>query len=99
MSDLSIGAIGAVPSTMGVAGASALPNGVNFGDALRGALDRVNQLQQAADQASQEFAVGQSGDVAGTLIAVEKGNLAFQLTLQIRNKLLDAYQEIMRMPM
>jgi flagellar hook-basal body complex protein FliE len=43
--------------------------------------------------------VGETRDVAGTLIAVEKANLSFQLTLQIRNKLLEAYQEIVRMPM
>ncbi len=99
MSDLSIQGIGAAPSPIVPPGTSALPKGVNFGEALRGALDRVNQLQQAADQASQQFAVGQSSDVAGTLIAVEKANLAFQMTLQIRNRLLDAYQEVMRMSM
>ncbi len=88
-----------MPSPAVVAGASAPPKGVNFGEALRGALGQVNQLQQTADQASQEFALGQSRDVAGTLIAVEKANLAFQLSLQIRNKLLEAYQEVMRMSM
>jgi flagellar hook-basal body complex protein FliE len=59
---------------------------------------QVNQLQQAADTATQEISVGRTRDVASTLIAIEKANLGFQLTLQIRNKLLEAYQEIMRTP-
>jgi flagellar hook-basal body complex protein FliE len=42
--------------------------------------------------------VGRTQDVAGTLIAVEKANLGLQLALQVRNKLLEAYQEILRMP-
>ncbi len=99
MSDLLVPGVRAVSTPAATGRASAPPKGVNFGEALRGALQQVNRLQQTADQASQEFAVGQSRDVAGTLIAVEKANLALQLTLQIRNRLLDAYQEIMRMPM
>jgi flagellar hook-basal body complex protein FliE len=69
-----------------------------FGDLLREAVGQVNQLQKAADTATQEFSVGRTQDVASTLIAIEKANLGFQLTLQIRNKLLEAYQEIMRTP-
>jgi flagellar hook-basal body complex protein FliE len=65
---------------------------------FREALEQVNQLQQAADQASQAFALGESRDVASTLITIEKANLAFQLAVQIRNKVVEAYQEVMRMP-
>jgi flagellar hook-basal body complex protein FliE len=91
----------------GVGGLSPVPEprkgggsgGPAFGDALQQALGRVNELQQGADQAAQAFSLGQNRDVAGTLIAIEKANLGFQLTLQIRNKLLEAYQEIIRMPM
>ena len=72
------------------------PVGGGFGDLLRQAVGQVNQLQQAADTATQEFSVGRTQDAASTLIAIEKANLGFQLTLQIRNKLLEAYQEIMR---
>jgi flagellar hook-basal body complex protein FliE len=70
-----------------------------FGDMLRDAVGRVNQLQQAADVATQDFSLGRTRDVAGTLITIEKANLGFQLALQVRNKLLEAYQEIMRMPL
>lgn len=73
--------------------------GPGFGETLRQALGQVNALQQGADRAARAFSVGESRDVAGTLIAIEKANLGFQLTMQIRNKLLEAYQEIIRMPM
>jgi flagellar hook-basal body complex protein FliE len=99
MSDLSIGAVSAARPGPEIPGPAAAVKGPGFGEALRGALDQVNQLQQAADQATQGFALGQTQDVAGTMIAIEKANLAFQFTLQIRNKLLEAYQEVMRMPM
>ncbi len=99
MSDIQIGAVTAATT----ASAGPRPTGptkaAGFGEALRDALGQVNQLQQAADTASNEFALGQNRDVAATLIAVEKANVAFQLTLQIRNKLVEAYQEIMRMTM
>jgi flagellar hook-basal body complex protein FliE len=70
-----------------------------FGESLRQALRSVNAEQQEADRAAQAFSTGQTRDVAGTLIALEKANLKFQLAIQIRNKLLEAYQEISRMPM
>lgn len=99
MSDFRIGAVGSANPALPVTGPAPAAAGPGFGEALRRALDPVNELQQVADKASQEFALGHSRDVAGTLIAIEKANLAFQFALQIRNKLLEAYQEIMRMPM
>ncbi len=70
----------------------------SFGVSLRTALGKINELQQDADRAAENFSVGRTQDVAGTLITIEKANLGFQLALQIRNKLLEAYQEILRMP-
>jgi flagellar hook-basal body complex protein FliE len=98
MSDMRITGIGSVSP-----GASVTPGvrteGAGFGDALRQALGQVSDLQDAADASVQEFSLGRSRDVAGTLIAVEKANLGFQLALQIRNKLLEAYQEVLRTPL
>ena len=65
---------------------------------FREALEQVDQLQKDADKAGQAFALGETRDVASTLITIEKANIAFQLTQQIRNKVVEAYQEIMRMP-
>jgi flagellar hook-basal body complex protein FliE len=69
-----------------------------FGGALAQALAEVNTLQHEADRAVRAYATGQGRDVAGTLIAVERAALSFQLAVQVRNKLLEAYQEVLRMP-
>jgi flagellar hook-basal body complex protein FliE len=100
MSDLRIGGVGGAAGTPSLqpAGRTGRGDGVGFGDALRQALGEVNQLQQSADHAAQAFSLGQTRDVASTLITIEKANIGFQLALQIRNKLVEAYQEIMRTP-
>jgi len=99
MSDIQIAPVGPGNPLAPASSPGGGVKGAGFGEALRQALDQVNQLQQAADTASQAFALGQNRDAAGTLIAIEKASLAFQLALQVRNKLLEAYQEVMRMPM
>jgi flagellar hook-basal body complex protein FliE len=70
----------------------------SFGDLLKDAVAAVNQAQQSAEEAAKSLAAGQSRDVAQTMIAVEKANVTFQLMLQVRNRLLEAYQEVMRIP-
>lgn len=69
----------------------------SFGEILKGHLVEVNQLQTSADASAQKLASGQDKDIHNTMIAMEKADVAFQLTLQVRNKVLEAYQEIMRM--
>lgn len=69
-----------------------------FGDFLRLALAKVEQSQTDASRAAQQLATGEIKDVAEVMIASEKASLSLQLTIQVRNKLLEAYQEIMRMP-
>ena len=96
MSDLRIAPVGGpvlspTPAVPGVRGSS--PAGT-----FREALEQVDQLQKAADKAGQAFALGENRDVASTLITIEKATIAFQLAQQIRNKVVVAYQEIMRMP-
>ena len=68
-----------------------------FGDMLKSHLAEVNHLQNSADIAAQKLASGQDKDIHNTMIAMEKAGVAFQLTMQVRNKMLEAYQEIMRM--
>ncbi len=77
-------------------GASAA-GGMSFGEVLEGALGKVNQLQNDAEQASVNLAAGKIQDVSEVVIATEKATVALQLTMQVRNKVVDAYQEIMRM--
>ncbi len=78
---------------LGVAGAS----GVSFKDTVKQMLTDVNDQMATAQQKSQDLAIGKSHDVEGTVKAVEEAGLAMQFTLAVRNKILDAYQEIQRM--
>jgi flagellar hook-basal body complex protein FliE len=69
----------------------------SFGSALGKALADVNALQQQGQEAALAIASGKSVDMAAALVAIEKANVSFQFAMQVRNKLLDAYGEIMRM--
>ena len=91
-----IGAPKSEPLAADDAGGVGSANG-SFKDALKGFLNDVNDKQVAADQKSQDLALGKSGDFEGTIKSVEEAGLAMQFTLSMRNKLLEAYQEISRM--
>jgi flagellar hook-basal body complex protein FliE len=71
-------------------------SGVKFGEMLQASLDRVGQLQTAADQSVADLESGRQADIHSTMIAVEKAGIAFEMALTIRNKLLTAYESIMR---
>ena len=71
----------------------------SFGQMLKGSLERVNQLQNEADTSIDNLANGSRTDIHQTMIAVEKADVSFELLMQIRNKLIAAYDKIMRMPM
>jgi flagellar hook-basal body complex protein FliE len=68
-----------------------------FVETLRGAMDQVNQLQTAADNKMGALLEGNGMDVHSAMIAVEKADLSFELMMQVRNKIVQAYQEISRM--
>ncbi len=69
----------------------------DFATYLREALGDVNELQQKADQSIRQLVGENKGDLQDTLVALEKADLSFRLMMQVRNKILDAYQEILRM--
>ncbi len=71
-------------------------SGVKFGEMLQASLDRVSQLQTAADQSIADLATGRQADIHSTMIAAEKAEIAFEMAMTIRNKLLNAYESIMR---
>jgi len=73
------------------------PQKGDFGTHLKNAIGEVNDLQQKADQAIQQLVGEGKGDIQDTMIALEKADVSFRLMMQIRNKVLEAYQEIMRM--
>lgn len=71
---------------------------VNFSDALKASLDQVNQTQRTSEKLSKNFVMGDdSVSLSDVMIAGQKSNIAFQATVQVRNKLVSAYQDIMNM--
>ncbi|MBI5638543.1 MAG: flagellar hook-basal body complex protein FliE [Nitrospinae bacterium] len=71
--------------------------GKSFGDALKESMDEVNNLQIDADKSIEALVSGENKDIHGTMIALSKADIAFRMTVQVRNKVIDAYQEVMRM--
>lgn len=70
-----------------------------FGDLFSRAIDNVNDLQQTSAQLSTAYAKGdKSVDITDVMIASEKAKVGFQATVQVRNKVIEAYQDIMNMP-
>jgi len=69
----------------------------NFAGALKSALDGVNATQSKAEAMSDAYQRGEVTDVASVMLARQEAGVAFEATLQVRNKLLSAYQDIMRM--
>jgi len=69
----------------------------SFVDTLKDSIKKVGELEKEADKEVEKLAKMESDDVTSTMMAIEKADLTFQLMMQVRNKILDAYQEIMRM--
>jgi flagellar hook-basal body complex protein FliE len=69
----------------------------SFGDTLNQAIVDVNGLQQEAGRAVEKMVAGESTDLHEVMIAVEKARTSFDLLMEIRNKTIDVYREIMRM--
>lgn len=72
-------------------------SGTSFGEVLKDAISTVNELQKNSNQEIQKLMTGESQDLHSTVIAMQKADLSFQMMMQVRNKIMQAYQEIMRM--
>ncbi len=72
-------------------------SGAGFGGVLAHAVAGLNALQQAADTAATQLASGKAADLATAVVAAEKANLGLQLAVQVRNRAISAYQQIMTM--
>jgi len=68
-----------------------------FGTVLKGMISDINSLQTEADQAIAKVQLGNTGSIHEAMIALEKADISFRAMMQVRNKILEAYQEIMRM--
>lgn len=69
----------------------------NFANTLKKAIDKVDHLQKQADIKMQQLATGKNTDVADVMIAAERADLALKLMVQVRNKIIDAYNEVSKM--
>ena len=69
---------------------------VDFSEVLKSALDDVSNVEKTAEEQIKQAITGDDTNVHKTLIAVEKADLSFKMMMEIRNKLMDAYNEIMR---
>ena len=96
-----IGTIGSLAPTRSIfetneseaAGSISIP----FSDYFKKALDETNNLLVSAQNLSDDFAAGRTDNIHQVFLAAEKADIALQITMQIRNKIMDAYSEIMRM--
>ncbi len=71
---------------------------VGFGEAVKGALNQVNSLQQASESQKVSYELGQTDSLPNVVLSMQKASLAFEATVQVRNKVLKAYEEILNMP-
>ncbi|MGG7054438.1 flagellar hook-basal body complex protein FliE [Nitrosomonas sp. ANs5] len=78
--------------------ATMAPAHADFGQLLKSAVDQVNTVQQTAGQMSESFVQGKSDiELHEVMISLQKANISFQSMIQVRNRLVTAYQEIMNM--
>jgi flagellar hook-basal body complex protein FliE len=71
-------------------------SGVSFKDTLKGFMGDVNQLQQKADESVRRLVAGEITDVNQVMTASEEAKVAFNLMMEMRNKIMESYQEVMR---
>ena len=69
-----------------------------FGEVMKGALEQVNDLQAKSSAISESYERGETTDIAAVMLARQSASIGFEATLQVRNKLLTAYKDIMSMP-
>ncbi|MEI6231506.1 MAG: flagellar hook-basal body complex protein FliE [Planctomycetota bacterium] len=92
--------ISLTPASIGSAPATqAIPSqGGSFGDFVSSAIHDVHASQVNADATVQQFITGRTGDVHEVMLAMEQARMTLTLAVEVRNKVIEAYQEISRMP-
>lgn len=73
------------------------PQATGFGDVFKNALKEVSAAQNVSDKKTNQLLTGEVKDVHEVMIASQKASLSLQMTMQVRNKVVEAYQEVMRM--
>ncbi len=70
----------------------------NFGGMLKSAIDSVNELQRTSSQTSTDFIEGRENNLVKVMLDSQKASVGFQAMVQVRNRMVSAYQDIMKMP-
>ena len=102
MSAEAIAAIGAIqepslaPSTA-AAGVAGMPDGVTFSSLVTDGIGKVNEQLMTGQVQLQQLAAGEPVNLHQVMIGLEESRMSFQLLMQVRNRLLEGYQEVMRM--
>jgi flagellar hook-basal body complex protein FliE len=101
MSPLPISGVGASPWATPVGGTQAPRStgqgGRSFADTLQQAMEGVDQSQHRADDKLAELAAGQTPDLHGTMIALQEADITLRTMVSVRDKVVDAYQQLMNM--
>jgi flagellar hook-basal body complex protein FliE len=95
--DFPAGSFGAVPGVSGIGGADGSGANLDFGAMVSQGLHKLQEVQNTADDLSIEAATGRLTDVHDYIIAATEATLATSLTVSVRNRALEAFNEIMRM--
>lgn len=91
--------ISSMPVVQALPAAPAASRPSGFGAVLESAVNSVENVRQQSTEMVEKFLAGEGGELHTTVLATQRAELSFQLFLQARNKVVDAYQEIMRMQM
>ena len=96
VSAIGVNGVGGLNPAQGVGGASA-PGGHGFGDLLTDLVNKVDGMQKSADASVADVVSGKVTDVHQVAVKVQEAGVAFDLMLGVRNRLMDAYQELIKM--
>lgn len=84
-------------ASTGSTGTTGTTSGPGFLDSLKSAIGNVNDAQKEAGRAVDALMTGETQDIHRTMVALQQADVSFQLMMQVRNKLVTAYEEIQRM--
>jgi flagellar hook-basal body complex protein FliE len=84
-------------ASVGSSGRTGTTGGAGFVDSLKSAIGNVNDAQREAGRAVDALMTGETQDIHRTMVALQQADVSFQLMMQVRNKLVAAYEEIQRM--
>ncbi len=99
MNVAAVGNLGSLPLTLPPSGVQPSTGSQTFGQVLSQFIEDTNTQQLQADQAVQQLATGQSDSIPETMLALTKADLSLRVFMEVRNKVIEAYQEVMRMQM